>query len=231
MFTFGRLLRGDAKYTDPAGVYVADYAAPWRRLAAGAIDWTLCYVAFLLVSIPLGAVQALGAVSWREGDFGGLPGHVLFVATQVLTVTPVIAYFGLLLPTSQTLGMNALELRVVSTETGRAPSHIMATLRGVVGTAIAASFYVTYQVATGFDKGSELDTTSSRVLDAAHVLVVVGSVSVLAMMLTPSCRSLLDRLFRTAVIDELEAVTPRLGPWGPLDTFDLSSRQRSTVRR
>ncbi|MGH3066074.1 MAG: RDD family protein [Gaiellaceae bacterium] len=224
------MLRGDARYADPAGVYVAAYAAPWRRLAAGAIDWTLCYVAFLLVSIPLGAVQALGAVSWREGDFGGLPGHVLFVVTQVLTVTPVLAYFGLLLPTSQTFGMNALELRVVSTKTGRAPTHITATLRSVVATAIAASFYVTYQVATGFDEGRELDTTSSRILDAAHVLVVAGSISALAMMLTPSCRSLLDRLFGTAVIDELEAVTPRMGPWGPLDTFDLS-RQRSTARR
>lgn len=150
MITFGRLLRGDARYADPAGSYVASYAAPWRRVAAGAIDWTVCYVAFLLVSIPLGAVQALGSISWREGDLGGLPGQVLFVVTQVLTVVPVIAYFGLLLPTSQTLGMNALELRVVSTKTGRAPSYVTATLRGVVATAMAASFYVTYLVATSF---------------------------------------------------------------------------------
>ncbi len=228
MITFGRLLGGGAQYADPVGRYFAAYAAPWRRVAAAAIDWTLCYVAFLLVSIPLGAVQALGAVSWREGDFGGLPGHVLFVATQMLTVVPVIAYFGLLLPTSQTFGMNVLELRVVSTKAGRAPSYPKAILRGVVGTAMAASFYVTYQVAASFDS-RELDTTSSRILDAAHVLVVVGAASALAMMLTPTSRSLLDRLFGTAIIDELEAVTPRMGPWGPLDTFDLSSRRRSTA--
>ncbi len=225
----GRLLRGDAQYADPAGIYVASYAAPWRRVAAGAIDWTLCYVAFLVVSIPLGAVQALGAVSWREGDFGGLPGQVLFVVTQLLTVAPVIAYFGLLLPTSQTLGMNALELRVVSTKTGRAPSYVTAILRGVLATVMAASFYVTYLVATGFDS-RELDATSSRILDAAHVLVFAGAASALAMMLTPASRSLFDRLFGTAVIDDLEAVTPRMGPWGPLDTFDLSSRRRSTAR-
>jgi hypothetical protein len=96
---------------------------------------------------------------------------------------------------------------------------------------MAASFYATYVVATSFDGHRELDATSSLVLDAAHVLVVVGCVSALAMMLLPTRRSLLDRLFGTAVIDELEAVTPTMGPWGPLDTFDLSSRPRSTARR
>jgi uncharacterized RDD family membrane protein YckC len=215
------------QYRDPTGRYVAAFAEPWRRVAAATIDWALCYVVFLLVSIPLGIVQSVGAVSWREGDLGGLPGHVLFVVTQVLTVAPVVAYFGLLLPTSQTYGMRALELHVVSTKTGSAPSYLTATIRGVIATAVAASFYVTYQVATSFD-GGELDPTSSRLLDAAHVLVIVGSASALLMMLTPGHRSLIDRLFGTAVIDELEAVTPRMGPWGPLDAFDLSSREGST---
>ena len=81
-----------------------------------------------------------------------------------------------------------------------------------------------------FDESRELDTTSSRILDAAHVFVVVGSVSAVAMMLSPTSRGILDRIFGTAVIDDLEAVSPRMGPWGPLDTFDLSSRRRSTAR-
>ena len=34
-----------------------------------------------------------------------------------------------------------------------------------------------YLVATSFDEGPQLDTTSSRILVAAHVFVVVGSVS------------------------------------------------------
>jgi uncharacterized RDD family membrane protein YckC len=225
-----RFLRGSTRYRDPTGRYVAAFADVWRRVAAATIDWALCYVVFLLVSIPLGMVQSVSAVSWREGDLGGLPGHVLFVVTQVLTVVPVVAYFGLLLPTSQTYGMRALELHVVSTKTGSAPSYLAATIRGVIATAVAASFYVTYQVATSFDKGRELDATSSRLLDGAHVLVIVGSASALLMMLTPTRRSLIDRLFGTAVIDELEAVAPRMGPWGPLDTFDLSARQRSSAR-
>lgn len=229
VITLARFLRGSTGYRDPTGRYVAAFADVWRRVAAATVDWALCYVAFLLVSIPLGMVQSVGAVSWREGDLGGLPGHVLFVVTQVSTVVPVAAYFGLLLPTSQTFGMRALELHVVSTKTGRAPSYLTATIRGVIATAVAASFYVTYQVATSFE-GRELDTASSLLLDAAHVLVIVGSASALLMMLTPTRRSLIDRLFGTAVIDELEAVAPRMGPWGPLDTFDLSSRERSTAR-
>lgn len=193
------------------------------------IDWALCYVAFLLVSIPLGMVQALAAVSWAEGDLGGLPGHVLFVGTQVLTVVPVVAYFGLLLPTSQTFGMRALELHVVSTKTGRAPSYTAATIRGVVATAVAASFYVTYQVGSSFERPRNLDAASVYALHAAHVIAVVGGISALTMLLTPTRRSLVDRMFGTAVLDELEAVAPRMGPWGPLDTFDLSSRERSSL--
>ena len=225
MITRGRLLPNTRRYADPTGSYVASFATPWRRGAAAAIDWTLCYIAFLLVSIPLGIVQSIGAVSWAEGDLGGLPGHVLFVVTQVLTVVPVVAYFGLLLPTSQTFGMDALELRVVSMKTGRAPSYIAATIRGVAGLAVAASVYVTYQFTSSFDRPN-LDAASSYALDAARVIVVVGGLSALTMMLTPTRRSILDRVFGTAVIDELEAVTPRMGPWGPLDSFDLSWRER-----
>jgi uncharacterized RDD family membrane protein YckC len=230
VISFGRFLRSSAHYRDPAGRYVAEFADVWRRVAAATIDWALCYVAFLLVSIPLGMVQSISAISWREGDLGGSPGHVLFVVTQALTVVPVVAYFALLLPTSQTYGMRALELHVVSTKTGRAPSYLSATVRGVVATAMAGSFYVTYQVATSFDE-RELDAASAFLLDVAHVLVVIGSASALLMMFTPTRRSLLDRLFGTAVVDELEAVTPEMGPWGPLDVFDLSSRQRSAARQ
>jgi hypothetical protein len=42
------------------------------------------------------------------------------------------------------------------------------------------------------------------------------------MLITPERRSLVDRVFGTAVLDELEATAPRMGPWGPLDAFDTS---------
>jgi uncharacterized RDD family membrane protein YckC len=225
----GRLFPHSTKYLDPEGRYRAGFAAPWRRAAAASIDWTLCYVAFLLVSIPLGAVEALGAVSWEEGDLGGGPGHVLLLGTQVLTVVPVVAYFGLLLPTSHTFGMRALTLHVVSTKTGRAPSYAVAFIRGVATTVVAASFYLTYMVTSSFEKPRELDAASSHALTAAHVVFVVGAASALAMILTPMHRSILDRVFRTAVIDDPEALAPRMGPWGPLDAIDLSSGERSSA--
>ena len=179
-------------------------------------------MAFLVVSIPLGAVQALGNVSWEEGDLGGLPGHVLFVMAQVLTVAPIVGYFGVLGPSSQTLGMRALELRLVSMRTGRAPSRITATVRGAIATAGAAGVYAVYLVSTSYDPPQSLDTASRYALDAAYVAAALVGASVLTMIVTPTHRSLVDRLFGTGVVDDLEALAPQLGPWGPLDAFDLS---------
>lgn len=212
------------RYADPTNRYVAAFAPPWRRLAAAAVDWTVCYVLFLLGSIPLGMVQTIGTVSWEERDFGGGPGHVLTVAAQLLTVVPVLAYWTLLLPTSQTYGMRLLDIRRVSLRSGRAPSYLAAFVRAVLATAMAAAFYAVYLNATAFDKGSSLDETSQRLLDISYVIAGAGCVSALVMLVSPTRRSLLDRLFGTAGVDELEATTPHLGPWGPVDSFDTSHR-------
>jgi uncharacterized RDD family membrane protein YckC len=219
-----------AQYLDPEGRYRAEFAAPWRRAIAASIDWTLCYLAFLFVSIPLGVVQALGSVSSEAGDFGGSPGHVLVLVAQVLTLAPVVAYFGLLLPTSHTFGMRALSLHVVSTRTGWAPSYVVAFVRGLAATGVAVASYLTVMYATSFEKPRELDASSSRVLTAAHIVCAVGAVSTLAMILTPKHRSIVDRVFRTAVIDDPQALAPRMGPWGPLDAVDLSPRESSSAQ-
>jgi uncharacterized RDD family membrane protein YckC len=211
-----------AHFSDPANRYVARFASPWRRAAAAAIDWTLCYLLFLLVSIPLGMLQTLGRISWEAGDFGGEPGHVLFVVAQVLTVVPVVAYWVVLLPTSQTFGMRVTGTRLVSVRTGRGPAYRSALVRGAVSTALAAAFYAVYSNVTAFDKGEELDSTSQLLLDGSYVLVGLGCLSALVMLVTRERRSFVDRVFGTAVLDELEATAPRMGPWGPLDAFDTS---------
>jgi hypothetical protein len=54
------------RYADPEQRYTAGFGSPGRRAAAAAIDWTICVVAYLIVSIPLGGIEALGAVSWRD---------------------------------------------------------------------------------------------------------------------------------------------------------------------
>lgn len=216
------LSHGRRRYADPDNRYVATFAAPWRRALAAAVDWGLCYVLFLFVSIPLGMLQNLGRVSWEAGDFGGEPGHVLFVVAQWLTITPVLAYWVFLLPTSQTYGMRVTDLRMVETRTGKGISYARAAIRSVVATVFGVAFYAVFMVSTAFDKGTELDETSQRILDASYVLVAAGGLSALVMIVSPTRRSVLDRLFGTATLDELEGVAPRMGPWGPLDAFDTS---------
>lgn len=215
---------GRGRYADPANRYFAGFAPPWRRAAAATVDWALCYVVFLLVSIPLGMLQTLGTVSRDAGDFGGVPGHVLQVVAQILTVVPVVAYWAILLPTSQTYGMRWTDIRLVSMRTGRGPSYAVAFIRAALTTVMGAAFYAVYLNSTAFDKGDQLDSTSLLLLDIAWVLVGLGCASAVLMLVTPTSRSLFDRIFRTAVVDELEATTPRLGPWGPLDAFDTSYR-------
>jgi uncharacterized RDD family membrane protein YckC len=212
-------------YEDPTHRYVARFATPWRRAAAAAIDWLLAYVAFLIVSIPLGIVQTVGRISREDGDLGGFPGHVLEVTAGVLTVVPVVAYFALLWPTSQTFGMRATDLRAVSIQTGRGPSYLVAGIRAVLATVIAAAVYAVYLNSTDYGTSRELDDTSRVLLDGAYVVAGVGFLSALVMLVTPTRRSLLDRLFGTAVLDDLEATVPRSGPWGALDSFDTAHRR------
>lgn len=216
------------RYADPVNRYVATFGSPWRRAAAAAIDWVLCYLIFLLVSIPLGMLQALGTVSREAGDFGGTPGHVLQVGAQVLIVVPVVAYWALLLPTSQTYGMRVMDIRRVSVRTGRGPSYLVAVVRGAIATVMAGAFYAVYLNSTAFDRGEQLDSTSQLLLDISWVIFGAGCISAVAILVTPTRRSLIDRVFGTAVLDELEATVPHMGPWGPLDAFDTSNRQVRT---
>jgi uncharacterized RDD family membrane protein YckC len=214
-----------ARYVDPGNRYVAAFALPWRRGVAAAVDWGLCFVAFLVVSIPLGSIEALGALSLEEGDLNGVPGRVLVVVTQLLTVAPAVLYFALLLPTSQTYGMRLSDIRIVSTGTGRAPSYPLAAIRAVAGTIMAAAVYGAFHYWSSFEKPSHLDSTSIHIIDAAFVVAGAACISALTMLFSPTNRSIVDRLSRTAVLDELEAVVPRMGPWGPLDAFDTSHQR------
>ena len=211
-------------YVDPAERYVAAYASPWRRAAAAAVDWGFCYVASLIVAIPLGAVQALGAVSHEEGDLGGVPGGVLFVVSQLLAVSPAVVYFAILLPPSPTPGMRAADIRTVSTATGRAIARLRAIVRGLAATVVALAFYAVFMRSTAFETSARLDRVSTYALGVAYVLVALGSVSALVMSVTPTRRSLVDRVFGTAVVDDLQPIEPVMGPWGPLNVFDTANQ-------
>jgi uncharacterized RDD family membrane protein YckC len=211
------------RYADPERRYTAGFGSPGRRATAAAIDWTICLVAYLIASIPLGGIQALGAVSWKEHDFGGVPGEVLVIAAQVGTALPAVAYFTFLWPTSHTFGMRARDIRIVSMRTGRAPSYVASFLRAVLTVATAAAVYVMFARATTTQAGNgSLDHSSWLALQVAYVLASGAALSALSVTLTRSHRNLVDRFVGTATVDELEAVIPQMGPWGPLNRFDLS---------
>lgn len=212
------------RYADPANRYLARFATPWRRVVAAAVDWSLCYVLFLLVSIPMGMIQSVGRVSREEGDLGGVPGRLMEVVPQFLIFASIVAYWAILLPTSHTFGMRVMDIRIVSTRTGRGPSYVIALIRGAIATLVAAAVYAVYLDRTAIGEQA-FDDTSLFLLDVSYVVSGAAAVSALAMVVTPTHRSILDRIFGTAVLDELEATNPHLGPWGPVDAFDTENQR------
>lgn len=215
--------RKGRRYADPSDRYFARFGSPWRRAYAAVIDWGICYALFLFVSIPLGMVQTVGRVSWEAGDFGGTPGHAVVLVTQALVIVPVLAYWTLMLPTSQTYGMRLADIRQVSVRTGNGLSYLGAGVRAVVATVTAIAVYAVFLDVTAWDE-ARLDDTSSFLLDASYVVAAIGCTSALVMLLSRTHRSLFDRVSGTAVVDELEATVPHVGPWGPVDAFDTSHR-------
>ena len=202
---------GRVRYADPSNRYFARFGSPWRRIGAAAVDWTICYVLFVLVSIPLGMLQMIGTVSWEAGDLGGVPGHVLFVIAQILIAMVVLAYWVLLLLRARpsACGSPTSAWSRCAPATG---SRTGAALRSVAATATAAAVYAVYLNTTAFDKGDRLDDTSQLLLNGSYVVAGIGFASALAMLLTPTHRSLYDRAFGTAAVDELESTSPHFGP-------------------
>jgi hypothetical protein len=123
--------------------------------------------------------------------------------------------------------MRARDIRMVSLRTGRAPSYVASFLRAVLTVATAVSVYVMFGRATSQGGSGSLDHSSWLALQVAYVLASAAALSALAVVLTRSHRNLVDRVVGTAVVDELEAVVPQLGPWGPLNRFDLSYDPRN----
>jgi uncharacterized RDD family membrane protein YckC len=120
--------------------------------------------------------------------------------------------------------MRAMDIRTVSKRTGRGPSYLVSVIRGTIATLIAGAVYAVYLDRTTVQDRA-LDDTSLLLLDVSYVVTGAAAVSALLVLVTPTHRSLLDRIFGTAVLDELEPTEPHLGPWGPTDAFDTSNRR------
>jgi RDD family len=66
-------------YIAPDGSFSATYPSILRRIGAGAVDWVLCWVVYLIASIVGGIVQGVGETSLDAGGAGTPLGVALVV--------------------------------------------------------------------------------------------------------------------------------------------------------
>lgn len=196
----------------PDGTYSAMYPSVARRLAAGAIDWSLCAVLYLLGSIVGGVFQAVGLTSWDAGDLRGIPGATLLAISQLLVAVPVIAYFAAYWRAGSTLGMRALDIELVRDETGLPPGWGRAIARACVAFVFALAVNNVYLV-LGDDLFEGYSTAQRVVIVVSFVLVAFLLAAKATTFVDERRRSLLDRAFGLVYLEELVFTRAEQGPW------------------
>lgn len=197
-------------YVAPDGSYTATYPSPWRRLGAGAIDWALAWVLFLLASIVSGVFELAGLVSAEAGDLRGIPGTALVVLAQLLAAAPVVAYFAYYWSTGSTLGMRALDFELVRADTGEPPPARLAVARAVLGFVLFVASYNAYLVLAS-DPLDDYTGRQQALVDASLAVVAAAAGAKAWLLVDERRRSLLDRAFGLVYVEEL--VFSRAGRW------------------
>jgi uncharacterized RDD family membrane protein YckC len=196
----------------PDGSYSAMYPGVWRRLGAGALDWILCWVLFLIASLVGGIFQAIGLTSWDAGDLRGIPGAALLVVSQLAIAAPVVAYFACYWRTGSTLGMRALDIELVREETGAPPGWPRTVARGCLAFVLALAANIVY-VVLSTDPIDGYSTLERAVIAASVVLAAFGLAAKLWMLVDERRRSLLDRAFGLVYLEEFVFTRASHGPW------------------
>jgi uncharacterized RDD family membrane protein YckC len=200
------------KYVDPSGAYTASHAPLWRRGLAGAIDWGLAGVAYLVALIVAGVFQAVGDA------IGGSVDSVVFWISEVAAVGVILAYFTGFLASGHTLGMRALDIHVRSGATGQPPGLGRAFLRSLLGLGFAIGALNAYAYLQGTSPVGELTSVQEAVGRAAVGVVVVAAAGQLWMLADPSGRTVWDRLTGLVVVEDIvpSRMPDRLwAPWRP----------------
>lgn len=203
-------------YIAPDHAFTATYPSPRRRLGAGAADWAIASVLFLVASIVGGVFQAVGLVASDAGDLRGIPGSALLLLSQAIVAAPVVGYFTLYWSTGSTLGMRAVDIELVSETTGRSPGWPRALLRACTAFVIAYAVNTVYLVLASepLDGYSPLERT---VITASVVIVSAAAAAKVWMLVDEQRRSLLDRLFGLVYVEDLVFSRDAPLPWsGPL---------------
>jgi uncharacterized RDD family membrane protein YckC len=175
------------------------YATPARRVAAGAIDWTICFVVYLVVSIPAGVIQIGTSVDETAEGMG-------FVLGQVIVAAALVGYWAGYLRTGSTLGMRAVGIETVVTATGRDPGWARSLLRAGLAVGFAASTYLAVMAATG-DRTDAWSSGQELLADVVTAAALVAAVGKLPMLWTTR-QTLWDRLLGLAVVDALVPTAP-----------------------
>ena len=205
-------LRRPAPDYQPAdGTYRAVAAPLWRRAVASAIDWTLVFVAFLIVSIPLGMIETLGRT------IGGLWGGALVYLVDALALGVVVAYFGYFLSTGHTMGMRALDIHVFSHATGREPHLARAVTRSLLSLAFFLATFKAYTLIRGWHGNEGLTDREENWRNLAATVSTVALLGGLWKIADSEGRTLWDRLTGLVVVEDVvpTSMPGRLwSPWG-----------------
>jgi uncharacterized RDD family membrane protein YckC len=190
------------------------YAGPGRRARAGALDWAICLVLYLVVSIPAGMIQIGSSIA-------GPASSALDYLAQALVLAAPAAYFAGYLRTGHTLGMRALDLHVRTASTGRRPGWVRAAGRSLLSTAFGAAFYLTFFGLSGPPAGETWSPRERAILVAAYLATITMLAGTLWALADPRRQSLWDKAFGLVRLDDLTT--------GAADTasYNLWLRQRS----
>jgi uncharacterized RDD family membrane protein YckC len=199
------------RYVDPEGTYTAAAAPLWRRGLAGAVDWVLAGVAYLVALIAAGIVQA---VAWVAGD---VPGTIAFWITEIAALGVIVAYFTGMLASGHTLGMRALDVHVRASVEGGPPSLARAFGRSLLGLVFATATLNAYSYVAGEPPLGELTALEEAAGRVALAVVAVAAAGQAWMLLDREGRTAWDRLTGLVVVEDIlpTSVPDRLwSPWG-----------------
>ena len=182
-----------------------------RRIGAALIDWTICVVAYIVVSIPLGLIEGFG-FALRTESSTATPGRVLTLFAQIAVLLPTLLYFTLGLREGHTLGMAAFDFKTLDARDGKPPGVVRSLLRSLVSVVFGVAVFIAYM------GHSAEHTYWSQYEKKLYVLalVVTGIVAVdkAFVPVHRSGRALTDRLFRLVRVTGAAGDTDRgLSDW------------------
>jgi hypothetical protein len=182
-----------------------------RRIGAALVDWTICLVAYLVVSIPLGLIEGFG-FALRSESSTAAPGRILTLLAQFAVLVPTLLYFTLGLREGHTLGMAAFDFKTLDSRTSRPPRLLRSLLRSLLSVVLGVGVYAAYMGHSAEHTGWSDHVRA--VYTVSVILAVFVAVDKAFVPLHSSGRSLTDRLFRMARVSGAAGDTDRgLSDW------------------